>query len=89
MTLLDKVVYVSDKIANDRKTRTNYEWRRLAYLDLDLTFRKTLEASSKSVTEKGGKIHPLTEAALNNYHYDKWGEMRIKNGKNRRRNNKS
>jgi HD superfamily phosphohydrolase YqeK len=25
MTLLDKVVYVSDKIANDRKTRTNYE----------------------------------------------------------------
>jgi HD superfamily phosphohydrolase YqeK len=89
MSLLDKTVYVADKIANDRKSRTNFVWRRLAYEDLELTFRKTLDESTKQLIKKGFEPHPLTKEALNNYHYDKWGEMSIKNGKNRRRNKKS
>ena len=88
MTLLDKCVYVADKIANDRKDKKNFIWRRLAYKDLELTFRKTLYESSEFVKSKGGVLPQQTIDALDKYKFDKTlKEIRgKKNDKDRTRN---
>lgn len=60
MSILAKIVYVSDKIELNRKSQDydiNYE-RELAKKDLDETIIYIIESNIKSLMEKGKMIHP-------------------------------
>lgn len=67
MSKLDKVLYVADKIASDRKGRKFFVWRRLAYKNLDETFKKILKESTKHLETKGITPHPNTKEAYKKY----------------------
>ncbi|RKX66789.1 MAG: hypothetical protein DRP42_02360 [Tenericutes bacterium] len=67
MSKLDKIIYVSDKIANDRKGSKARIFRKRAYEDLNSTFAQALFYSSEKVVEKGGYVHFKTKQALKKY----------------------
>ncbi len=67
MSKLDKIIYVADKIANDRDYKGVFALRRLAYKDLDMTFAKILENQVQRLKDKGIEIHWETQEAYNKY----------------------
>ena len=82
MSKMDKVIYVSDKIANDRKERSNFVLRRLAYKNFDETFVKALKQSVKYLEKKGVQPHDLTLEAVQKFAYgNKYGPTPSKVGK--------
>lgn len=67
MGRLDKVLYVADKIANDRQGRRFFVWRRLAYKNINETFKKILKESTQQLKNKGVNPHPNTKSAIKKY----------------------
>ncbi len=67
MSKLDKILYVADKIADDRKDEVAKHYRKLAYKNLDMTFYRLLKESEKKLTNKGIELHPETIKAIENY----------------------
>lgn len=67
MSKLDKILYVADKIADDRKDEVANHYRKLAYKNLDITFYKLLKESEKKLKDKGIELHPETLKAIENY----------------------
>lgn len=66
MSELEKIIYLADCIEPNRK---NYEGlektRELAYIDLDLAMKYSLESTIKHNENKGRIIHPLSLEAVN------------------------
>ena len=68
MSLLEKIIYISDYIEENRKPFDGLkEARRLSYIDLDLAMKFILENTIKYVNERNLKLHPLSLEALEYY----------------------
>lgn len=65
MTLLEKIVYISDYIEPGRDFPGVDEIRRLAYENLDLAILKAMDNTLKYIIDKGFYIHPDTINARN------------------------
>lgn len=63
MTLLEKILFISDKIEPDRKYDTVDELRRLADFDIDRAIVKFLNDSFEYLEKKSQKIHHLSVKA--------------------------
>ena len=62
MTLLDKIVYLADKIEPARTYTDLTEMRRLAPIDIDASIMLCLESVMDKFRRKGRDIHPITLA---------------------------
>lgn len=62
MTVLDKIVYLADKIEPSRTYTDLSEMRRIAPVDLDRAARLCLDSVMDKFRRKNRPIHPLTEA---------------------------
>ncbi len=67
MSKLDKIIYVADKISNDRKGKEIAHLRKMAYYDLELTFQKLLKKQVKKLEEKNIKVDETTLKAYKKY----------------------
>lgn len=65
MTLLEKIIYISDYIEPDRNFPGVDEIRRLAYENLDLALLNAMDKTIKHIIDKGYYIHPDTINARN------------------------
>ncbi len=65
MTLLEKIIYISDYIEPDRNFPGVDEIRKLAYENLDLALLKAMDKTIKYIIDKGYYIHPYTIDARN------------------------
>lgn len=65
MTLLEKIIYISDYIEPGRKFPGVDEIRKLAYKNLDKALLKAMDKSIKYLIDKGLYIHPYTLNARN------------------------
>ncbi|WP_311525938.1 nicotinate (nicotinamide) nucleotide adenylyltransferase [uncultured Parvimonas sp.] len=63
MTLLEKILFISDKIEPDRKYDTVDELRRLADFDIDRAIVKFLNDSFEYLEKKSQKVHHLSVKA--------------------------
>ena len=63
--LLEKIIFLADYIEPNRAPFDGLEEaRRLAYLDLDMAMRYTLEHTIAYVKERNLMLHPLSLEAL-------------------------
>ncbi|AHK22569.1 nicotinate (nicotinamide) nucleotide adenylyltransferase [Candidatus Hepatoplasma crinochetorum] len=70
MSKLDKIIYVADKIASDRKGREIGQERKQAYKNLDFTFEKLLRKQVERLVENGIKFENLDKNTKEAYiHY--------------------
>ena len=60
MTLLDKIVYLADKLEPSRTYADLTEERKLAVTDIDAALRLCVLRVKKKFESKGLDIHPLT-----------------------------
>ncbi len=67
MNKLDKIIFVADAIATDRKGHKIGTLRKLAYLNLDETFKKILKQTYKIQNNKHGGAHPFTIDGIEQY----------------------
>jgi HD superfamily phosphohydrolase YqeK len=67
MTKLNKIVYLSDKIANNRKDTPTKILRKMSYNNLDLAFADALTKSIKHLQDKNIPPSIITLEAFNNY----------------------
>ncbi|SCG83715.1 putative protein yqeK [Proteiniborus sp. DW1] len=65
MTLLEKIIYISDYIEPDRNFLGVDEIRKLAYENLDLALVKAMDKTIKHIIDKGYYLHPDTINARN------------------------
>lgn len=65
MTLLEKIIYLSDYIEADRNFPGVDEIRQLAYENLDLALLNAIDKTIKHIIDKGYYIHPDTINARN------------------------
>lgn len=65
MTLLEKIIYISDYIEPDRNFPGVGEIRKLAYENLDLALLKAMNKTIKHIIDKGYYLHPDTINARN------------------------
>ncbi len=63
-TKIDKILYVADKVSTDRKGDKVGKLRKLAYVDLDLTYQKILKQLIKKLESRNLPIHEDTIAAM-------------------------
>lgn len=63
---LSKILYVADKISTDRKGEKIGKLRKLAYNNLDETYKKILKMSVKKLTKRNIDIHKFTIEAYRN-----------------------
>ncbi len=63
-TKIDKILYVADKVSTDRKGDKVGKLRKLAYVDLDLTYQKILKELIKKLKSRGLPVHKDTEEAM-------------------------
>ncbi len=67
-TKIDKILYVADKVSTDRKGDKVGKLRKLAYVNLDLTYQKILKELVKKLESRELPIHKDTiEAVRENY----------------------
>lgn len=64
MTLLEKILYLADYMEPNRDFPGVERLRELAYTDLDAAVALGCEMSIAEMKEKGRKVHPNTQAAL-------------------------
>jgi HD superfamily phosphohydrolase YqeK len=57
MKLLDKIIYVSDFISDDREFYEAKVIRNLVFKDIELAFKKTKEFKTKYIKEKGEYLY--------------------------------
>ncbi len=62
-TKIDKILYVADKVSTDRKGHKVGKLRKLAYVDLDLTYQKILKQLVKKLKSRNLPVHPDTIGA--------------------------
>ncbi len=67
MSKLDKIIYVSDKISNDRKDKDVFHLRKMAYYDLDLTFEKIFKNQVTKLINNNIEIDDLTKKSYEKY----------------------
>ncbi len=67
MKKFEKIIYVSDKISNDRKDKNIGHLRRQAYNNFDLTFKKIVKQQVNKLKEKNIKIDEDTLSVYNKY----------------------
>lgn len=68
MTMLDKIVFIADYIEPNRKDFDGLEEvRALAYTNIDLAVKETLEYTIEYEEQRGRILHPLTTEALEDY----------------------
>ncbi|WIV10620.1 bis(5'-nucleosyl)-tetraphosphatase (symmetrical) YqeK [Proteiniborus sp. MB09-C3] len=65
MTLIEKIIYISDYIEPERNFPGVDEIRKLAYENLDLALLKAMDKTIKHIIDKGFYIHPDTINARN------------------------
>lgn len=63
MTLIEKILFIADKIEPNRKYDTVEELRRIADYDIDKAIVKFLDDSFEYLEKKSQKIHPLSVKA--------------------------
>ena len=73
---LDKIIYVADKISSDRKGDKIGKLRKLAYLNLDLTYKKMIKESVKKLKNKNIKPHKDTIDAYKQYVKSSYGDSK-------------
>lgn len=61
MSLLDKIIFISDKIGRKEKTEQIEEIKKIAYQDLDKALLKYLTYQKEKLKSKGKEFHPLTK----------------------------
>ncbi len=67
MSKFEKIIYVSDKISNDRKDKDIGHLRKQAYNNFDLTFKKILKNQVNKLKDKNIKIDEDTMLVYNKY----------------------
>ncbi len=82
MSKFDKILYVADKISSDRKDDEARITRKLAYQNLDLTFKRILRNTVSKLERKNIKLDKNTQEAYDNYLAKKVKEKK-KNGKSK------
>lgn len=60
MSMLEKIIFVADKIEDSREYNTVKELRELAKKDLDNTIKKMVDYNITRAIEKNKPIHPLS-----------------------------
>lgn len=65
MTLLEKIVFISDKIGRKEKTEKIEELKKLAYEDLDKALLRYLQYQKEKLESKDKEFHPLTKELYN------------------------
>ncbi len=65
MSLLEKIIYISDYIEPDRDFPGVEEIRKLAYENLDLALLNAMDKTIKHIIDKGYYLHPDTINARN------------------------
>lgn len=65
MTLLEKIIYISDYIEPERSFKGVDEIRKLSYENLDVALLKAMDNTIKYIIDKGLYIHPDTFNARN------------------------
>lgn len=65
MTLLDKIVFIADKIGRKDLSPVGQEIKKLAYQDLDKAIVLYLIKQQEKFKEKGKAMHPITLEVLN------------------------
>ncbi len=68
-TKIDKILYVADKVSTDRKGDKVGKLRKLAYLDLDLTYQKILKELVEKLKSRELPVHNDTVEAIR-FNYD-------------------
>ncbi len=63
-TKIDKILYVADKVSTDRKGDKVGKLRKLAYIDLDLTYQKILKQLVKKLKSRDLPVHEETAKAF-------------------------
>ncbi len=63
-TKIDKILYVADKVSTDRKGDKVGKLRKLAYVDLDLTYQKILKQLVKKLKSRDLPVHEETAKAF-------------------------
>lgn len=67
MSNLDKIIYVADKIAADRNDEEILHLRKMAFVDLDETFRKLLKRQYDYLTKENIRIPEIFENSYKKY----------------------
>ena len=68
MSFLEKIIYIADYIEPNRKAFAGLEEaKRLAYLDLDMAMACILRQTLDYVAQRGRRLHPLSQEALDYY----------------------
>ncbi len=62
-TKIDKILYVADKVSTDRKGDKVGKLRKLAYVDLDLTYQKILKQLVRKLKTRDLPVHEETAKA--------------------------
>lgn len=65
MTLLDKIVYLADKLEPSRTYADLSKERELVQVDIDAALKLCVKSVKKKFDSKGQKIHPLTTDLMN------------------------
>lgn len=81
MSTFDKIIYVADKISDDRNNKDVAHLKKMAYLNLEETFKKLLIIQRKILEEKNIKIEGDFKKAYTKYVLEK----KIKKEKRRNR----
>lgn len=68
MTVLEKIIFISDYIEPSRKVQPNLEEiRKLAFKDLDASLIWILKDTLEYLSNKGGEIDPMTQKTYDYY----------------------
>ncbi len=65
MTLLDKIIYLADYVAEDRQFEGVEQIRKTAYSNLDRALLAAVDMGIKSVVDRGLMLHPRSVAFRN------------------------
>ncbi|NOQ50102.1 MAG: nicotinate (nicotinamide) nucleotide adenylyltransferase [Mycoplasmataceae bacterium] len=76
MSQLDKLIYVADKTSMDRITKSDISMRRLAYSNLDLTFKKLFKQYCELILNKNNLLFPDTRELYDNLFIEQKKEVK-------------